>query len=91
MPYTFHVRGMENFKKRLAELPEKAQREVKFELEHGARRVQADAVAMVPVRTGNLRKILARRGAIRIRKRGLQVVFGITGAKAGRDGFYGRS
>jgi HK97 gp10 family phage protein len=90
MPYTFNVRGMENFKKRLRELPEKAQREVKFELEHGARRVQADAVSMVPVRTGNLRKILASPGAVRIRKRGLQVVFGITGVKAARDGFYAR-
>lgn len=90
MSYTFGVRGMEGLSRRLRQLPEKSQRAIKFELERGARLVQTDAVAMAPERTGNLKKLLSRRSAIRIRKKGLQVVFGITGAKAGRDGFYAR-
>ncbi len=90
MTYRVQIRGAGRLTRQLRALPEKMQREVKAELQVGARAVQRDAVAMVPVRTGNLKKILASPQAVRIRKKGLQVVFGITGVKAARDGFYGR-
>lgn len=90
MASSFYVRGTGRLTRKLRALPERAQREVKAALHSGAIAVQRDAVAMVPVRTGNLKNLLARNGAIRLRKKGLQVVFGITGAKAGRDGFYAR-
>ena len=90
MAHSFRVRGQQSLTRQLRKLPEAAQREVKEALREGAELVQRDAVAMVPVKTGNLRKILSSPRAVRIRKGGLQVVFGITGAKAGRDGFYAR-
>lgn len=69
-------------------LPEDIARELADTLLDGAKAIQAEAVTRAPVRTGNLRRQLLAKGAIKVLNKGLQVKFGIRGVKAARQAFY---
>lgn len=80
--------GGAKFRRAMKRLPEDARSEITQALDQGIRMVQATAIALAPVRTGNLRKALASRQAIGKRDKGLRVEFGFRTKAIQRKAFY---
>lgn len=82
------IEGGAKFRRALKRMPIEARSEVTEALDQSIRIVQATAIALVPVMTGNLRRALASKGAIGKRDKGLRVEFGLRTKALQKKAFY---
>lgn len=82
------IEGGARVRRMLKKFPVDARLEVAAALDASVRLVQATAITLAPVDTGNLRRQLAAKGAIGKRDRGLRVEFGLRTKSLQKKAFY---
>lgn len=82
------VVGGPRFRRAMKRLEPAARAEITQALDQCVRMIQTTAIALVPVRTGNLRRALSSPQAIGRRDKGLRVEFGFRTKSIQRKAFY---
>ena len=82
------VKGARKLRRMLQRLDPEITKEVKAVLRKGAEMIQRDAVALAPVRDGNLRAALADPKAIGVKSNGFKVEVGIRLKRQKRKAWY---
>lgn len=82
------ITGFPKLRQKLKRAPEAIRAGVAKAIEESIKDVQRRAVALVPVRTGNLRNAIASKQAIGIREKGMRAEFGLRTKAMRKRAFY---